>query len=501
MNGGYQKGFRRGSSKYWKGVYKTLNISSKTSFKFEDLEFQAACINAELSGSMIGSNGSQWSGKNGSSVKTKVKYKKLGRLHNLITKDHQIKSRKKLKKLSKTYIKIARKMRMFFPKGIIERALYECLSSEVVRGTNSKQKFVAVFLVKIEENLSHIKRSLRIHDEKWWKEISEYFGCPLNYNIVMKQMDKIPSSSNEMKFVLTRKRFKEIFNKFKHEYELTGDALHFAENLKDIFLENYGKPGFICRNGVVEEKVKGLLALAMKLTSEKRSYIKHFANTHNQKTALKKTVKRLHKTLKPFLSEEQEIVSKKKKICDKREEKEKLAKELKKDLIRKAGRTRILLKKTELVNKSIDTVYELMDKITGKKNVRNVHKKALSILALTLKEAGMEYGEISNITGVDKKKLYQRIFYLRKQLGRPIKARKRHYCYFCKTVIEAGETYCYDHENVKVHADCRKKREKRETEKELEPLSYSYFEKELEKVEREKKEKGEYSPLIYAYQK
>ncbi len=497
INDGLQKGMRRGDSRYWRGVYKTLRISSKTALKFEDLEVQLALKNVELSGSMISSYGSQWNGKN---VQTDVKFKKLGRLHNLISKDDQIRFRTTPGKLNKSYVKIARKMRMFFPKGIVERALYECLTSKVARRTSSKQRYVAIFLGKIEENLSRIQRSLRVHEEKWWKEISEYFGCPLNYNVVMKQMDRIPRSSNEMKFVLTCKRFKEVFNKFKQEYELKGDVLNFAENLKDIFLENYGKPGFICRNGMVEEKVKGLLALAVKLTGRKRSYIKRFATTPNQKTTLKKTVKRLQKSLKPFISEEQVLSSKKKKLRDKHEEKEKLAEELKRAVIREARRNRILLKKTELVNKSIDTIYELKERIKGKENVRNVEKKASSILALTLREAGMGYKDVSNLVGVDKKKLYQRIFYLKKQLGRLIKARKRHFCHVCKTVIEAGETYCYDHENTKVHADCKKKKEKQEKRKEIETVSYSYFEKDLEKIEKDVKDEEEgHNPLIYAY--
>lgn len=508
INGGLQKGMRRRDSRYWKGVYRTLRISSKTALKFEDLEVQLALKNAELSGSMISNYGSQWNGKN---VQTEIKFKKLGRLHNLISKDDQIRSRTTPKKLNKSYVKIARKMRMFFPKGIVERALYECLHSEVNRGTSSKQRYVAVFLGKIEENLSRIKRSLRVHDEKWWAELSEYFGCQLNYNVVMKQMDRIPPSSNEMKFYVTCKRFNDVFDRFKHEYEVTGDALLVAENLKDIFLENYGKPGFICRNGDVEGKVRGLLALAIKITDEKRSYIKQFATKTTQTTALKKIVKRLQKSLSPFISEEQDLFSKKKglkkreELQEKREEKEKLADELKSILIREAGRTGILLKKTDLVNKGIYIIYGLMEKIRGKENVRNVRNKALSILVLTLREAGMGYDSISNLIGVDKKKLYQRIFYLKKQLERPIKARKRHFCHVCKTVIEAGETYCYGHKNTKVHLDCRKKNEKQEKGEEknvrrlIEPASCSYFEKNLEKFEEDEKEKEGDTPLIYAY--
>ncbi|MEX2721490.1 MAG: hypothetical protein Q6362_008805 [Candidatus Wukongarchaeota archaeon] len=446
---------------YWKGVYKTLRINPQVNLKLKDLETQCLAFkNIEFSGSMI-SKFSPWKGKN---VQKEAKFKKLGRLHNLISKDDQIRSETTPSQLNKSFIKIARKMTMFFPKGIVERSLYECLQSErngenLVR--HKHPQTVEIFLAKIEENLSRIKRSLRVHDEKWWTELSEYFGCLLSYKVVMKHMRKIPHISREMKFYATCKRFNAVFNGFKRKYDVKGDTLIVAEKLKEIFLKNYGKPGFICRNGSVEGKVRGLFALATKITKEKRVYIKRFVSTPAQAIALKKSVKRLQKSLSK-IGVGQELLSKKKTLKKRekdynQEGKEKLKQKLKKSLIKEAWRIGILLKKTDLVNKGLYTIYELIEKIEGKKQVRDVHKKVLTILALTLKESGIGYDTISTLIKVEKKTLYQRIFYLKKQLCRPIRAKNRHFCDVCKNVIEIGETCCYNHENTRVHIWCMKK--------------------------------------------
>ncbi|MEX2739547.1 MAG: hypothetical protein Q6356_010830 [Candidatus Wukongarchaeota archaeon] len=306
---------------YWRGIYKTVGVRPHATFQLKDVETQCFVLeNAEFLGSII-SKCRPWSGKN---VEKEAEFKKLRRLHNLIAKDDQINRSKTTTTTTKTktkktpplsakrsFIKIARKMTMFFPKGIVERALYDCMQSERYRGSYVKRnnsQNVEIFLAKIEENLFRIKRTLRVHDEKWWAEISEYLGCTLTYKRVKKHLKKIPHFPREIKYQNTIEKFNETFNQFTHEYKIEEETLTVAEKLKEAFLKNYGKPGFICRNGKVERKIRALLALATKITGKEYAYIKHFVSTPAEATALKKTVKRLKNSLNEILEEEGELI-------------------------------------------------------------------------------------------------------------------------------------------------------------------------------------------------